>query len=104
MAPRGPVQAGKRAEKRGSLFLAYDVGEVGPNGNTLRIGGGVRAVGERAGINDNSYNLPGYAVFDAFATYTLQLEKPVTLQLNLKTFSTRPIIPRPSAPPAMPMP
>lgn len=80
--------AGKRlpnvARHTGSLFLAYDVGEVGPNGNTLRIGGGVRAVGQRAGINDNSYDLPGYAVFDAFATYTLQLEKPVTLQLNLK--------------------
>ena len=31
-----------------------------------------------------SNNLPGYAVFDAFATYTLQFEKPVMLQLNLK--------------------
>ncbi|MNV99472.1 catecholate siderophore receptor Fiu [compost metagenome] len=41
-------------------------------------------MGERAGINNNSYDLPGYVVFDAFATYTLQFEKPVTLQLNLK--------------------
>lgn len=80
--------AGKRlpnvAKHTASLFLAYDVGEVGPNGNTLRIGGGIRGVGSRPGINDNSYYLPGYAVFDAFATYTLQLEKPVTLQLNLR--------------------
>ncbi|WP_197710905.1 TonB-dependent siderophore receptor [Agrobacterium rosae] len=85
--------AGKRpvnvARHTGSLYLAYDVGEVGPSGNSLKIGGGIRAVGDRAGINNNSYDLPGYAVVDAFATYTFDLERPITLQLNLKNIFDR---------------
>ncbi|SCX18544.1 Virulence-associated outer membrane protein Vir-90 [Agrobacterium sp. DSM 25558] len=85
--------AGKRpvnvARHTGSLYLAYDVGEVGPSGNSLKIGGGIRAVGDRAGINNNSYDLPGYAVVDAFATYTFELERPITLQLNLKNIFDR---------------
>ncbi|ATN37387.1 TonB-dependent siderophore receptor (plasmid) [Rhizobium sp. ACO-34A] len=68
----------------GSLYLSYDFGEIGSNGNTLKVGGGIRAVGERAGINTNAYDLPGYAVVDAFAAYTFNLERPLTLQLNLK--------------------
>jgi len=54
------------------------------SGDTLKVGGGVRAVGKRAGINKNSCYLPGYALVDAFAAYTLQFDKPITLQLNLK--------------------
>ncbi|MGV1871803.1 TonB-dependent siderophore receptor [Agrobacterium rosae] len=85
--------AGKRpvnvARHTGSLYLAYDVREVGPSGNSLKIGGGIRAVGDRAGINNNSYYLPGYAVVDAFATYTFELERPITLQLNLKNIFDR---------------
>ncbi|SCX33182.1 TonB-dependent siderophore receptor [Agrobacterium rosae] len=77
------------ARHTGSLYLAYDVGEVGPSGNSLKIGGGIRAVGDRAGINNNSYDLPGYAVVDAFATYTFDLERPITLQLNLKNIFDR---------------
>lgn len=73
----------------GSLYLSYDFGEIGGNGNSLRFGGGIRAVGERAGINTNIYFLPGYAVVDAFAAYTINLERPVTLQLNLKNIFDR---------------
>ncbi|WP_244475533.1 TonB-dependent siderophore receptor [Rhizobium sp. Leaf311] len=85
--------AGKRpvnvARHTGSLSLAYDMGEVGPAGNRLKIGAGIRAVGDRAGINDNSYDLPGYAVVDAFAAYTFASERPITVQLNLKNIFDR---------------
>lgn len=73
----------------GSLYLTYDFGEVNGRGDQLKIGGGMRAVGRRAGINSNAYFLPGYAVADAFAAYTLQLDRPVTLQLNLKNIFDR---------------
>ncbi len=72
-----------------SLFMTYDFGEIGGSGNTLKIGGGVRAVSERAGINTNAYFLPGYAVIDAFAAYTLNLERPLALQLNVKNLFDR---------------
>lgn len=85
-AGRRPVNV---ARHTGSFYLAYDVGEIGPSGNTLKVGGGIRAVGDRAGINSNSYYLPGYAVVDAFATYTFELERPITLQLNLKNIFDR---------------
>ncbi|MBN8954377.1 MULTISPECIES: TonB-dependent siderophore receptor [unclassified Rhizobium] len=68
----------------GSLFFTYDFGEVGGNGNTLKVGMGARGAGKRAGINTNAYFLPGYIVADAFAAYTFQMERPLTLQLNLK--------------------
>lgn len=73
----------------GSLYMTYDFGEIDANGNTLKIGGGVRAVSERAGINNNSYFLPGYMVADAFATYTFNLERPLALQLNVKNLFDR---------------
>ncbi|MCX8995532.1 TonB-dependent siderophore receptor [Rhizobiaceae bacterium BDR2-2] len=73
----------------GSLYVTYDFGELGAMGNTLKVGGGVRAVGERAGINNNAYFLPGYAAVDAFAAYTINLERPLTLQLNLKNIFDR---------------
>lgn len=85
--------AGKRpvnvARHTGSLSLAYDMGEIGPSGNTLKIGAGIRAVSDRPGINNNSYDLPGYAVVDAFAAYTFALERPITVQLNLKNIFDR---------------
>lgn len=68
----------------GSLYLSYDFGTVTTSGDTFKVGGGVRAVGERAAINTNAYFLPGYAVVDAFAAYTFNFERPLTLQLNLK--------------------
>ncbi|MGV1756841.1 TonB-dependent receptor domain-containing protein [Rhizobium sp. A22-96] len=68
----------------GSLFFTYDFGEVGGNGNTLKVGLGARGAGKRAGINTNAYFLPGYVVADAFAAYAFRMERPLTLQLNLK--------------------
>lgn len=83
-----PDLKGKRlanvARHTGSLFLAYDFGTSVPGASNFRAGGGVRAVGRRPGMNDNSYDLPGYSVTDLFATYTLDTANPVTFQLNLK--------------------
>ncbi|MEZ2218652.1 TonB-dependent siderophore receptor [Rhizobium sp. RCC_161_2] len=83
-----PDYAGKQPvnvpRHTGSLFFTYDFGEVGGNGNTLKVGAGLRGAGKRAGINTNAYFLPGYIVADAFAAYTFQMERPLTLQLNLK--------------------
>ncbi|MBB4010243.1 iron complex outermembrane receptor protein [Rhizobium taibaishanense] len=72
------------ARHTGALSLAYDFGEIGPDGNRLKIGGGIRAVGRRAGINNNSYFLPGYGIVDLFAAYTFNFERPLTVQVNLK--------------------
>ncbi|WP_417691064.1 TonB-dependent siderophore receptor [Roseibium sp.] len=71
------------ARHTGSLYLAYDFGEVWGE-NTLKVGGGIRGRSKRPGVNSNAYYLPGYIVADAFASYTVQTEKPVTFQLNLK--------------------
>lgn len=83
-----PDYAGKQlvnvARHTGSLFFTYDFGELGGNGNTLKVGAGLRGAGKRAGMNNNAYFLPGYVVADAFAAYTFQMERPLTLQLNLK--------------------
>ncbi|MGV2121794.1 TonB-dependent siderophore receptor [Agrobacterium vitis] len=83
-----PDYAGKQlpnvARHTGALSVAYDVGDIGGDGNRLKVGGGIRAVGKRAGINSNSYFLPGYAVVDLFAAYTFNFERPLTLQVNLK--------------------
>ncbi|MCF1475184.1 MULTISPECIES: TonB-dependent siderophore receptor [Rhizobium/Agrobacterium group] len=83
-----PDYAGKQlpnvARHTGSLSVAYDVGDIGGDGNSLKVGGGIRAVGKRAGINSNSYFLPGYAIVDLFAAYTFNFERPLTLQVNLK--------------------
>lgn len=82
-----PTYAGKQLvnvpRHTGSLFFAYDFGEVGGS-NTLKVGAGLRGSGKRAGMNTNAYFLPGYIVADAFAAYTFQMERPLTLQLNLK--------------------
>lgn len=78
------VSVSSTCPRSGSLYVAYDFGEIGGSGNTLKVGSGVRAVGERAGMNDNAYFLPGYAVVDAFATYTLNFQRPIALQLNVK--------------------
>jgi iron complex outermembrane receptor protein len=66
-----------------SLYLTYDLGEVWGE-NTLKLGGGVRAHSKAAGVYSNAYFLPGYMVADAFASYTVKAERPVTFQLNLK--------------------
>lgn len=88
MVLEDPVLEGQRPvnvpRHTGSLFLAYDFGEIGHYGDRLRAGGGIRGAADRAAINDNAYFLPDYLVADAFIAYTVDLATPVTLQLNLK--------------------
>ena len=50
----------------GALWLKYSAS--GP-WNGLSVGGGVVAVGERAGDNQNDYALPGYARIDSMIQY-----------------------------------
>ncbi|MTD27699.1 TonB-dependent siderophore receptor [Erwinia sorbitola] len=67
----------------GSLFLTYDFHNV-IGGNTLTVGGGGHAVSRRSGDNAEDYSLQGYAVADAFASYKIKTQNPVTLQVNVK--------------------
>lgn len=67
----------------GSLFLTYDFHNV-IGGNTLTVGGGGHAVSRRSGDNGEDYSLQGYAVADAFASYKIKTQNPVTLQVNVK--------------------
>ncbi|RZS31061.1 TonB-dependent siderophore receptor [Corticibacter populi] len=87
-----PDYAGKRpvniARHTASLFATYDFGAQA-GGNRFKLGAGVRGASKRAGINDNSYFLPGYGVVDAFASYTIAARHPITLQLNLRNLFDR---------------
>ncbi|BBW23506.1 TonB-dependent siderophore receptor [Enterobacter kobei] len=67
----------------GSLFLTYDIHNAFA-GNTLTLGGGGHGVSRRSATNGADYYLPGYFVADAFATYKMKLQYPVTLQVNVK--------------------
>ncbi|MCD9569704.1 TonB-dependent siderophore receptor [Pseudomonas protegens] len=72
------------AKNTGSLSAVYDFGSL-IGGDRLRVGAGARYVGERAGDAPNSFDLPGYTVADAFATYDTKLEgQKVKFQLNVK--------------------
>lgn len=82
-----PVYAGKRLQNvalnTASLYLVYDFGTALPG--KLRLGGGARYVGDRAGDAANSFVLPSYVVADLFATYeTKHQNLPVVYQLNVK--------------------
>ncbi|WP_409999062.1 TonB-dependent siderophore receptor [Bradyrhizobium sp. SZCCHNPS1003] len=82
-----PVYAGKRLQNvalnTASLYLVYDFGTALPG--QLRLGGGARYVGDRAGDAANSFVLPSYVVADLFATYeTRHQNLPVIYQLNVK--------------------
>jgi iron complex outermembrane receptor protein len=72
------------ARHTASFFLTYDFGEVFGTDNTLKVGAGVRGRSKAPGDYGNTYYLPGYLATDAFATYTIQSERPVSFQLNLK--------------------
>jgi iron complex outermembrane receptor protein len=72
------------ARHTASLFLTYDFGEIFNSENTLKVGAGVRGRSKAPGNYGNDYYLRGYFVADAFAAYTIQAERPVTFQLNLK--------------------
>lgn len=71
------------ARNTASLRLAYNYGEAFNGAGSLRFGGGLRAVGRRSGDADNSFYLPGYGVVDLFASYTIEREHPIEIQLNL---------------------
>lgn len=82
-----PTYAGKQlqnvAMNTASLYLVYDFGTVLPG--QLRLGGGARYVGDRAGDALNTFVLPSYVVADIFATYeTKHQALPVVYQLNVK--------------------
>ncbi|KAF1032623.1 MAG: Ferrichrome outer membrane transporter/phage receptor [Pseudomonas sp.] len=83
-----PAYKGNRlqnvAKNNASLSAVYDFGSI-IGGDQLRIGAGARYVGERAGDAANSFELPGYTVADAFATYDTKIEgQKVKFQLNVK--------------------
>jgi iron complex outermembrane receptor protein len=70
----------------GALWIKY---EAHGDFDGLSLGGGVTAVGDRYGDNDNSFVLPAYSRVDALMSYRLPQylapwAKAVTLQLNVK--------------------
>ena len=77
------------AKNSGSLSAVYDFGSM-IGGDQLRVGAGARYVGERAGNAVNDFDLPGYTVADAFATYDTQVDgQKVKFQLNVKNLFDR---------------
>lgn len=77
------------AKNTGSLSAVYDFGSI-LGGDQLRVGAGARYVGERSGDAANSFELPGYTVADAFATYDTKVDgQKVKFQLNVKNLFDR---------------
>ncbi|ALE91077.1 TonB-dependent siderophore receptor [Pseudomonas versuta] len=77
------------AKNSGSLSAVYDFGSI-VGGDKLRVGGGARYVGERAGDALNDFDLPSYTVADAFATYDTHVEgQKLKVQLNVKNLFDR---------------
>ena len=77
------------AKNTGSLSAVYDFGSI-LGGDQLRVGAGARYVGERSGDAANSFDLPGYTVADAFATYDTKVDgQKVKFQLNVKNMFDR---------------
>ena len=73
----------------GSLSAVYDFGQV-LGSDRLRAGAGAHWVSKRAGNPDNDFDLPGYTVADAFATYETSLDgQKVKFQLNVKNLFDR---------------
>ncbi len=88
-----PTLKGKRLQNvprhSGSVSAVYDFGAV-LGASRLRAGAGAHYVGERAGNPDNDFDLPGYTVADAFATYETRLDgQKVKFQLNVKNLFDR---------------
>lgn len=77
------------AKNTGSLSAVYDFGSI-LGGDQLRVGAGARYVGERSGDAANSFDLPGYTVADAFATYDTKVDgQKVKFQVNVKNLFDR---------------
>ena len=77
------------AKNSGSLSAVYDFGSI-VGGDKLRVGAGARYVGERAGDALNDFDLPGYTVADAFATYDTKVEgQKVNFHVNVKNLFDR---------------
>ena len=77
------------AEHTASLSAVYDFGQIF-GGDRLRLGGGARYVGNRPGDSANSFMLPAYTIFDAFATYETRIGgQKVRFQLNAKNLFNR---------------
>ncbi|SDC70970.1 iron complex outermembrane recepter protein [Cupriavidus sp. YR651] len=88
-----PLYAGNRlwnvAQHTASLFATYDFGQIF-GGDRFRLGGGAHYVGNRPGDSANSFTLPAYTVFDAFATYETRVgAQKVRFQLNVKNLFNR---------------
>ncbi len=69
----------------GSVWLKYDFADAWRG---LSVGGGITAMGERPGDNENSFVLPSFIRFDAMAQYELPERllpwgKVTTLQVNV---------------------
>ncbi|WP_042700859.1 TonB-dependent siderophore receptor, partial [Azospirillum sp. B506] len=85
---KDPLYQGNRlanvARSTASLFVTHDLGAV-LGSTALRVGGGARYAGKRAGDAANSFYLPSYVVADAFAAYDTDVHgTPVTFQVNVK--------------------
>ncbi|PLP99152.1 TonB-dependent siderophore receptor [Cupriavidus pauculus] len=88
-----PLYAGNRlwnvAQHTASLSAVYDFGQIF-GGDRLRLGGMAHYVGNRPGDSANSFSLPAYTLFDAFATYETRLSgQKVRFQLNAKNLFNR---------------
>lgn len=67
----------------GALYLSHDLQVSGLPGS-LRLGGGARYIGSRAGDPDNSFTLPDYVVADSFVAWENRLFGEKTeLRLNV---------------------
>lgn len=67
----------------GAVYLSHAL-DIHALPGSIRVGGGVRYVGSRAGDPDNSFTLPSYTVADSFIAWDSHLlGKNTHLQLNL---------------------
>lgn len=88
-----PQYAGNRlanvAQHAAALSAVYDFGQIF-GGDRFRLGGGVNYVGNRPGDSANSFWLPAYTIFNAFATYETRIGgQKVRFQLNAKNLFNR---------------
>lgn len=66
----------------GSLFTTYEFQQGTLQG--FKVGGGVTALSQRQGNSNNTYQIPGYAIVNLLASYSLKVGKAkVTTQLNI---------------------